>query len=205
MSGVRSSCEALATNWRCASNEASRRPSSSSKVSPSSRSSSLGPSSARRSCRLEAESSRAAVVITCSGRSTRPASNHPSAIDATAMSARRDERPDQQLMQVAVVDVDRHRPELMGLGVRVLDREAFRCRRERRPPAAPLATPCRSTTLATAPCAETMAPCAEWRTVRKMSASSSVPKIAEDAAVEHGEAQADRVAGKRADRCAQIR
>ena len=50
--GVRSSCEALATNRRCDSNAASSRPSSPSNVSPSSLSSSSGPSSASRSCRL---------------------------------------------------------------------------------------------------------------------------------------------------------
>jgi len=47
-SGVRSSCEAFATKWRCDSNEASRRPKRSSSVLPSSLSSSSGPSRPRR-------------------------------------------------------------------------------------------------------------------------------------------------------------
>ena len=60
VSGVRSSCEALATNWRWASNEASRRSSRPLNVFPSCLSSSSGPSSASRRCRLLAEMSRAA-------------------------------------------------------------------------------------------------------------------------------------------------
>ncbi len=90
-------CAARARRWRRTGAGPRTRtpgaPSSSSKVSPSSRSSSLGPSSARRSCRLEADSSRAVVVIACSGRSTRPASNHPSAIEATTMIARAKAEP----------------------------------------------------------------------------------------------------------------
>ena len=39
-------------------------------------------------------------------------------------------------------------------------------------------------------------PCVEWRTDRNRIASSSDSQDQEDAAVEDGEAQADRVAGK---------
>ena len=75
-SGVRSSCEALATNWRWAWIKVSNRASRSSKVSPSSFSSSFGPSIARRRCKLVAEMVRAVVVMVRSGRSTRPAMSH---------------------------------------------------------------------------------------------------------------------------------
>ena len=76
--GVRSSCEALAANRRCASKEASSRANRLSKVSASSLSSSSGPRRDSRSCRLLAEIRRAAAVIVLSGRSTRPASSQPS-------------------------------------------------------------------------------------------------------------------------------
>jgi len=84
-SGVRSSCEALATNWRWALNDASSRASSPSKVSPSSLSSSSGPPRASRSCRLVAEISRAAAVMVRSGRSTRPATSQPRPMESTAI------------------------------------------------------------------------------------------------------------------------
>ncbi len=77
-SGVRSSWEAFATNRRCASNAASKRPSSRSIVSASSRSSSRGPGIARRSCRFVSEIRSAVAVIVRSGASTRPATTHPS-------------------------------------------------------------------------------------------------------------------------------
>ena len=62
-SGVRSSCEALATNSRCAANAVSRRASMASKVSASSCSSSLGPCMAMRSWRVLADARRATVAI----------------------------------------------------------------------------------------------------------------------------------------------
>ncbi len=71
---------------RCASNERSSRASKSSKVSPSSFSSSSGPASARRWCRLLAEISLAVAVIVRSGRSTRPAISQPSAIDSATIA-----------------------------------------------------------------------------------------------------------------------
>ena len=86
-SGVRSSCEALATNCRCASNAASSRARSASKVSASSFSSSSGPVRASRSCRLLAEVCCAAAVMVRSGRSTRPATTQPRPIESTAMTA----------------------------------------------------------------------------------------------------------------------
>ena len=88
VSGVRSSCEALATNRRCASNALSSRPSSPSIVSASRLSSSRGPSIASRWLRFAAEISWVAAVIVRRGRSTRPATTHPSAVLITAMIAR---------------------------------------------------------------------------------------------------------------------
>jgi hypothetical protein len=61
--GVRRSWDALATKRRWASNDASNLANRSSRVSPSSFSSSCGPGRARRSCRLLAEIRRAAAVI----------------------------------------------------------------------------------------------------------------------------------------------
>ena len=86
-SGVRSSCEALAMNWRWARNDASSRASSPSKVSPSSLSSSSGPRRARRSLRLVTEICRAAAVMVRTGRSVRPATSQPSATESTAIRA----------------------------------------------------------------------------------------------------------------------
>ena len=88
VSGVRSSCEALAANRRCASKEASSRANRPSRVSASSLSSSSGPCRASRSCRLLAEIRRAAAVIVRNGRSTCPAMTQPIAAAATAMTAR---------------------------------------------------------------------------------------------------------------------
>ena len=62
-SGVRSSCEALAMNRCWPSNAAWSRPSISSNVSASSRSSSRGPVSATRADRLCSDAARAAAVI----------------------------------------------------------------------------------------------------------------------------------------------
>ena len=82
-SGVRSSWEALATKWRCDSNDASSRPKRSSSVRPSSVSSSSGPSRSSRRWRFVAEISWAAVVIARSGRRNLPAS-HQATASATA-------------------------------------------------------------------------------------------------------------------------
>ena len=54
-------------------------------VSPRSFSSSPGPGTASRWCRLSSEIARAAAVISRSGRSTRPATSQPSATEAMAM------------------------------------------------------------------------------------------------------------------------
>jgi hypothetical protein len=86
-SGVRSSCEALATKSRCASKAASSRASMPSKVSASARSSSLGPCMAMRSCRVLADARWAATAISCRGRSMRPAISQPRATDSTAAMA----------------------------------------------------------------------------------------------------------------------
>ena len=86
-SGVRSSCEALATNRRCAANAPSSRSSSPSMVSARSFSSSPGPGMASRSCRLSAEIRRVAAVIRRSGRSTRCAVSQPSTTETTVMMA----------------------------------------------------------------------------------------------------------------------
>jgi hypothetical protein len=72
---------------RCASNAASSRTSNSSSVSPGRLNSSSGPVSASRSWRLRAEIDRAVAVIVPTGRTTRPAANHPSSAAATALSA----------------------------------------------------------------------------------------------------------------------
>ena len=73
-------------NWRWARNDASSRASSPSKVSPSSLSSSSGPRRARRSLRLVTEICRAAAVMVRTGRSARPATSQPRAIESTAMT-----------------------------------------------------------------------------------------------------------------------
>ena len=86
-SGVRRSCEALATNRRCASNAASNRSSSRSIVSASRRSSSRGPGIARRSLRFVSEIRSAVAVIVRSGANTRPATSHASTPETSAMIA----------------------------------------------------------------------------------------------------------------------
>jgi hypothetical protein len=87
VSGVRSSCEALATNRRWLANAASSRPSMASNVSASSFSSSSGPASAIRSPRFSSEARRAAAVMACTGRSTRPATIQPSQVEANTSAA----------------------------------------------------------------------------------------------------------------------
>ena len=67
VSGVRSSCEAFATNRRWASNAACRRASRPSIVSPSSFSSSSGPVSASRSWRFSSEIWRAPLSSSAAG------------------------------------------------------------------------------------------------------------------------------------------
>ncbi len=86
-SGVRSSWEALATKRRWAANAPSSRSSSPSIVSARSFTSSAGPGTASRACRLSAEIRRVAVVIRRSGLSTRCAVNQPSTTETTAMMA----------------------------------------------------------------------------------------------------------------------
>ena len=86
VSGVRSSCEAFATNRRCAANARSSRSSMSSKVSASSLSSSWAPVSASRSPRCWSEARRAVSVIARTGRSTRPETYQPSPPEATVIT-----------------------------------------------------------------------------------------------------------------------
>jgi hypothetical protein len=88
VSGVHSSCEALATNRRWVANAASSRSSMSSKVSASSFSSSVAPVSPSRSPRCCSDARRAVSVITRTGRSTRPDVNQPRPPDATVMTPR---------------------------------------------------------------------------------------------------------------------
>ena len=98
--GVRSSWEALATKCRCASNAASRRPNRSSRVSPSSLSSSSGPSRARRSCRLVEEILRAVRVMVRMGRSILPATSQPAQEGEHGHDGQGDSRVDQKLVRV---------------------------------------------------------------------------------------------------------
>jgi len=86
--GVRSSWEALATKCRWASKAASSRAKRPSRVSPSSLSSSCGPSRARRSCRLVEEILRAVRVMVRMGRSIRPATSQPARRASAATMAR---------------------------------------------------------------------------------------------------------------------
>ncbi len=86
-SGVRSSCEALATNRRWALNAVSSRSSRPSMVSPNSLSSSCGPQTASRSLRLNSEMRWAVSVISRTGRMARPATSQPKAKDSSVMTA----------------------------------------------------------------------------------------------------------------------
>ncbi len=92
-SGVRSSWEALATNRRCAVNDSSSRPSSSSMVSARSLTSSAGPVTARRRSRLSAEMRRVTAVMSRSGRRTRLASTRPSSTETTAITTSASSEP----------------------------------------------------------------------------------------------------------------
>ena len=85
-SGVRSSCDALATNSRCASNAVCRRSSIASNWSARSLSSSGGPARSMRSSSRSSVMRRAVSAISCTGRSIRPATNQPSPTDATAIT-----------------------------------------------------------------------------------------------------------------------
>ena len=74
-------------------------------VSARSFSSSPGPGTASRSCRLSAEIRRVAAVICRSGRSTRPATIQPSRQRHHGHDAQRDRRPDQQAVRDPRVDL----------------------------------------------------------------------------------------------------
>jgi hypothetical protein len=100
-SGVRSSCDASATNRRWLSNEASSRPIISSKVSASSFSSSRGPSSAIRSCSRSPVIRRVVAVSVRRGRSMRPAMNQEAPSPATAVTANTPRRAGRAHQQVA--------------------------------------------------------------------------------------------------------
>ncbi|TCO58163.1 hypothetical protein EV192_105228 [Actinocrispum wychmicini] len=82
-SGVRSSCEAFATNLVWLSNAVASRSSMVSNVLASSLSSSSGPSMLIRRLRFSAPSRRAVAVIECTGRSTRPAMYHAATVAIT--------------------------------------------------------------------------------------------------------------------------
>ena len=89
-SGVRSSCDAFAANRCCSATWASSRASMASKLSASSRNSSLRPSS---SIRYESDpfaALRVASVMRARGRSMRPARNHP---PTRPITNRKNERP----------------------------------------------------------------------------------------------------------------
>ena len=85
---VRQKLVGLQTSLRWASNAPSRRPRRPSIVSPSSFSSSSGPTSASRSCRFSSEICRVAALIVRSGRRTRPAISQPNPTETTNMMAR---------------------------------------------------------------------------------------------------------------------
>ncbi len=87
VSGVRSSCEALATKCRCDANDVWSRSNRSSSVAASSLNSSSRPLRLRRRCRLLAEMSRAVAVMVRRGRRNRPAISQPSTSETTTMTA----------------------------------------------------------------------------------------------------------------------
>jgi hypothetical protein len=74
-------------NRRWLSTDRSSRSSIASKVSARSFSSSPGPASAIRSCRLDSDSRRAVAVMRCSGRSSRPDSHQPASTDTSVSTA----------------------------------------------------------------------------------------------------------------------
>ena len=109
VSGVRSSCEAFATNRRCAANAWSSRSSISSKVSASSLSSSWAPVSASRSPRCWSEARRAVSVIARTGRSTRPETYQPRPPETTVITPRPSREKSQQAVQGALAHASRRR------------------------------------------------------------------------------------------------
>ena len=86
-SGVRSSWEALAANLCCSAMCASSRASMASKVSASSRNSSLRPDSRIRWESDPVAAMRVASVMRASGASMRPASSHPPTRPNTSRNA----------------------------------------------------------------------------------------------------------------------
>ena len=86
-SGVRSSWDALAANLRCSATCASSRASMASKLSASSRSSSLRPGSRIRCESDPFAATRVASVMRVKGASIRPASSHPPTRPKTSRSA----------------------------------------------------------------------------------------------------------------------
>ena len=88
VSGVRSSCAALATNCFWLVKAASSRSSITSNVSASCLSSSSGPVSARRWPSRSSDARRAASVIDRTGRSARPATSQPRPAAAIARTPR---------------------------------------------------------------------------------------------------------------------
>ncbi|MNW53255.1 hypothetical protein D3C74_308110 [compost metagenome] len=83
-SGVRSSCEALAAKRRVAVKDRSRRSSISSKLSASSEISSRGPDNRIRCARSPSLARCTAELMSCNGRSIRPATAQPTAVPSTA-------------------------------------------------------------------------------------------------------------------------
>ena len=103
--GVRSSCEALATNRRCASNAASSRSSSPSIVSASSLSSSSGPAAqgGRGGCPRRSGGFSPSSCATAPARGRRPA--QPSTAESHTHDRQRDRGLHEQLMQIDRVRV----------------------------------------------------------------------------------------------------
>ena len=98
-SGVRSSCEALATNRRWLAKARSSRPSMASKVSASCFSSSLGPGRLIRACKVRSDRLRAASVMRWTGARARPAIHHDRPNDTMVMMPEGDGRRDLEAVQ----------------------------------------------------------------------------------------------------------
>ena len=87
VSGVRSSCEALATKRRCASTEPSTRSSIESKATASSCSSSCGPDGRTRASSRSSEIRRSVATMVRIGASARPAASQPTPSATSAVPA----------------------------------------------------------------------------------------------------------------------
>ena len=186
-SGVRSSCEALAANLCCSATCAWSRASRPSMVSARSFSSSRGPASARRSCRLRSEICRVVAVIARSGRRTRPATSQPSAIETDGHDRQRDPRPDEQLVEVFGVRWSARAYCCSAAWRRYWATSGFaRASLSARGPAGPVRTPARDDQVGAAGSAdEDVGDCQQRRSRQE-----------KQAAVEQGQAQADGPRGQ---------